>query len=599
MTHLTPEKHVTPLRFFLAINKKEVKWVLLNSLLYTSGTAALIGVSYFIGKIIDALRAGDTNFKALIVVFVVVLVLNEIFYRLGHILEVTVNARIRQRVKKELFAYTSKLSFSYFANRFAGQISHQISTAAESLERMKNILTNDFIDSAVMVVISAFALGLVYLPLSIAVIVWALFFSFGLLPFIKNITRTSEQFAENSAHTTGVMVDTYSNIATVKVYSKTFDQGRIYDQVDKEAKSQLAVGKWEVLAYAYQGFAGIILCFVLLGITVHGYSTGLVSLGELFLISTLGLKILAKSYEIGHIISNYIRSQGECAQALKDILVPETIVDGNQSANTAWESITVTYDDVTFFYNKNKKILNQFSLQIPAGQKIGIVGLSGAGKTTLMNLLLRFFDPQQGKIIINDIDISTLTQESLRSHISFISQDTSLFHTSIADNISYGSSHATKEDTKRAAEMAHADEFIQDLPKKYDTIVGERGVKLSGGQRQRIAIARAMLKNSPLFLLDEATSALDSDSEAKVQDALKILMEGKTVIAIAHRLSTLQFMDRIIFVDNGKIVEDGTHAELLERNGKYAELWNMQTGGFIITGSNMDDKDDADDILRR
>jgi ATP-binding cassette subfamily B protein len=227
--------------------------------------------------------------------------------------------------------------------------------------------------------------------------------------------------------------------------------------------------------------------------------------------------------------------------------------------------------------------LDDFSITIKPKQKVGIVGLSGAGKTTFVNLLLRFFDVQQGQILLNNINIRELTQESLRSQISHISQDTSLFHATIAQNIAYGSAAASLANIKEAARLAYADEFIDTLPQGYESVVGERGIKLSGGQRQRIAIARALLANRPLFLLDEATSALDSDSEAKIQKGLAVLMENKTVIAIAHRLSTISHMDRIVYLENGKILEDGTHHELLARKGKYALLWNMQAGGFLPT----------------
>jgi ATP-binding cassette subfamily B protein len=585
MTPLTPEKHTSPLRFFLATNRKELPWILLNTICYGLGTLGTVGMAFYVGKVIDGLQTNPAQLHRSVVLLVIALVFHEISYRVGHVLEVMIHARIRAKVKKALFEYTSRLSFGYFADRFAGQISHQISTAANALERMEETIVNKFIDNSWMFILSSIAIISIYRPLGIILAVWVVLYIFGVRYLAKKITIHAENFAHQESNTTGALVDMYTNVATVKVYSKDFDQSRVGDQVDREYAAQVSLGKWDVLTYAFQGCSAVFLGIAVLILTARGYGHGLITIGGIVVISGITLKIIEFVYDTGHIISSFVRNRGECAQALKDIIVPPTVVDGPKS-NELWDTVGVVYDKVNFSYNGQKHILSNFSLTIPAKQRLGIVGLSGAGKTTMVNLLLRFFDPQKGKIKMNKIDITSMTQESLRSHISFISQDTSLFHTTIAENIQYGSPSATREQIESAAKMAFADEFIQTLPKGYDTVVGERGVKLSGGQRQRIAIARAMLKNAPLFLLDEATSALDSDSEAKVQEALKKLMEGKTVITIAHRLSTLQFMDRIILIEEGKVIEDGTHQELLAKNGQYAKLWSMQAGGFLPTDIN-------------
>jgi ATP-binding cassette subfamily B protein len=242
----------------------------------------------------------------------------------------------------------------------------------------------------------------------------------------------------------------------------------------------------------------------------------------------------------------------------------------------------VVFDNVTYVYkNNHSKILENFSLTIPVGQKIAIVGSSGAGKTTFVRLLMRLFDVTSGRILIDGIDISKISQENLREHISFVPQDPVLFHRTLLENIRYGRRDANDDEVKEAAHLAHCDDFINNLPLGYDTYVGERGVKLSGGERQRVAIARAILKNSPILILDEATSALDSHSEGLIQDALHKLMEGKTTIVIAHRLSTIRQMDRIIVLDKGKVIEEGTHEELINNTGGlYKKLWDLQAGGF-------------------
>lgn len=579
MTELRPGQHTRLFRFFLTINKKELPLIALRILFYSLGTLCTVGMSYFLGRVVDNLAPGPTALTYSVTLLVAALVFHEIFYRIGHVLEVITHARIRQKIKKALFLYTSKLSFGYFADRFAGQISHQIGTAASAMERMEEMVVNKFIDNAWMIILSAVAMGSIYPPLGIVLIVWLFFFLLGVGPFAKRITKYAERFATDESGTTGALVDMYTNIGTVKVYSKDFGQERLEKQVDTEYESQVVLGKWSVFTYGYQGMSAVVLGIAIIVAVAYGYTHELISTGGIVAVSGIALKIIEYVYDTGHTVSDFVRSRGECSQALRDIIVTPGILDGQQAAN--WKSVNVVYDRVSFSYNEHKQILKDFSLTVSEGQKLGIVGLSGAGKTTLVNLLLRFFDPTHGSISMNGINIGAMTQESLRSHISFISQDTSLFHASVLDNIRYGTPEASREQVEEIARMAYAEEFVLQLPQGYDTIVGERGVKLSGGQRQRIAIARAMLKNAPLFLLDEATSALDSDSEAKVQKALKTLMLGKTVIAIAHRLSTLQHMDRIIFIENGQVLEDGTHDELLALNGNYAKLWSMQAGGFI------------------
>jgi ATP-binding cassette, subfamily B, bacterial len=577
---IDPKKHVKPINFFLLVNKKDLPLIALNVVFYGLGTFFTVKMVFYVGQVIDAIQNNSVSARHFIILLLLSLVLQEIFFRIGHIFEVLTEANIRSRVKTALFKYTSKLSFGYFANRFAGQISHQISTAADAFETMTVIVVEKFIDNSWLFMMSVIAIFGIYQPISWFMLIWFVFYLGGVLLLSKKITFYAEEFAHNESETTGTLVDMYTNISTIKVYGKNFDSDRVNFRIQKERKSQITLGRWDICAYAFQGMSTVILGIIIFFLTARGYNLGLISIGSIVAISGVTIKIMEYAYATGHLISNFVRKKGECAQALSDIIITPDILDGKDVSN-AWKVIDVNYEHINFFYNHNKKIFNNFSLYIPAKQKVGIVGLSGAGKTTLINLLLRFFEPQSGSVKINGINIATITQSSLMDNISFISQDTSLLHTSILENIKYGSSGIDDKEAIKAAKISYADEFIRKLPDGYNTIVGERGVKLSGGQRQRIAISRAVLKNAPLFLLDEATSALDSDSELKIQKALKILMRDKTVITVAHRLSTLQSMDRIIYIENGRIIEDGTHEELLRNNQKYARLWNMQVGGFL------------------
>ncbi len=580
MTGLDPSLHTKPLRFFLAINISEVTWLILNGLFYAAASTSLVFGTYCLGRIVDILQSG-TGESVMFYVWGILgsLVAHEAGYRIGHIIEIYSLGRIRNRTKKALFDHTASLSFGYFADRFAGEIAHKISVTANALERMAALITNGLMEETALVCSSIAMLLFLHPYLGLFVIVWLFVFLIGIRPFVRKMNIHSGAHALREARTTGTFVDLYGNIATVKVYGHDRGREKAHEMADKELRAYLKLGWWSVYMYNYEGVSIVMLGSGLLVITSNLYASGILSVGEIVIVAGIALRLMMHAWEAGRQIPDFIRNRGEALQNLEDLVVAPGVVDGIHDEQRAGK-VGVEYRDVTFAYAQ-KAVLKRFSITIAPGEKIGIVGLSGAGKTTFANLLLRFFDVQEGTVFLNDRDVRDYSQEDLRSHISHISQDTMLFHASIAENIAYGSRTASQAEIEHAARLAYADEFIRTLPHGYESVVGERGIKLSGGQRQRIAIARAILANRPLFLLDEATSALDSESEEKIQKGLATLMEGKTVIAIAHRLSTLSHLDRIVYLENGAIAEDGTHDELLARGGKYAKLWHMQAGGFL------------------
>jgi ABC-type multidrug transport system fused ATPase/permease subunit len=314
---------------------------------------------------------------------------------------------------------------------------------------------------------------------------------------------------------------------------------------------------------------------------IDRWSSNEISTGDFVLVLALVSQITGSLLFIGRAVNATARTIGELREGLDELVIDHEIVDHTDAVALHPDGGLIEIHDVNFTYN-TARVLEEFSLTIQAGQRVGLVGASGAGKSTLVSLLLRQHNIESGEILIDRQNIARVTQDSLRASIAVVPQEPALFHRTIRENIAYGKAGATDEEIIAVAKKAYAHDFIMELPQGYDTLVGERGVKLSGGQKQRIAIARAMLKNAPILLLDEATSALDSESEVAIQRALHQLMRGKTVIAIAHRLSTLREMDRIIVLEQGKIIEDGTHDTLREYGGTYARLWDHQAGGFLI-----------------
>ncbi len=498
-------------------------------------------------------------------------------------------------IRWQTHAYVLRQSLGFFQNDFAGRVANKVMQVGPGL-RESVVQTIDALWFVAIYWVSALVLfAQADVQLLAPLIVWFFAF-FGTLGFF--VPRLKAKAIETSAARsmlTGRIVDSYTNILTVKLFAHT-------DREDDYARSAMReqLGK---LMSQLRVTTGMEFClFVINGVLIVGTSAlaiglwqqGLVTLGAIALVTGLTIRIVNMSGWVMWTVAGIFENLGVVYEGMETISRPQSVLDTAQAKPLTVSKGEITFDKIGFDYGritgreagKTNRIIHNFSLTIKPGQKVGLIGRSGAGKSTLVNLLLRFYDLESGQILIDGQNIANVTQDSLRAQIGMVTQDTSLLHRSVMDNILYGRPDAGRPAAIKAAEQASASAFIADLEdlearRGYDAQVGERGVKLSGGQRQRIAIARVLLKNAPILVLDEATSALDSEAETAIQEQLTNLMAGKTVIAIAHRLSTIAALDRLIVMDQGRIIEDGSHAELLRRGGLYADLWAHQSGGFL------------------
>jgi ABC-type multidrug transport system fused ATPase/permease subunit len=417
---------------------------------------------------------------------------------------------------------------------------------------------------------------------ALALVVWSLVYVPANVFFVTRLHGLSFRYAESSSRLRGQMVDSASNIDTVRTSGEAeYERGHIGEYVGHQRVSHLREWWWSEWVLVANGLllAGFILSMLVIGMRL--IESGAISVGSLVMVVTIVIALEQRMFFLGQNLTQAVSYYGQVGEGLKELLEAHEIVDRPGARPLVVSRAAIAFEKVRFAYREQTVFPGDFSLAIAGGQKVGLVGHSGAGKSTLVALLLRQFELQEGRICIDGQSIADLTLDSLRKAVALVPQTTSLFHRTILENIRYGRLEATDAEVMEAARLARADAFIDLLPDKYQTRVGERGVKLSGGQRQRISIARALLRGAPILLLDEATSALDSESEAAIQSALVGLMRHKTVIAIAHRLSTLRAMDRIVVLEEGRIVEDGRHGDLVERGGVYAGLWNSQVSGFI------------------
>jgi len=484
--------------------------------------------------------------------------------------------------------YVLRESLSFFQNDFAGRIANKIIQTGPSLREC----VVDAIDAIWFVSIYAVSALILFagadIRLTIPLVCWIVLYVGTLLLFVPRIQEQAKIMSEARSTLTGRIVDSYTNIMTVKLFAHAEREDayalealgehtdRFYDLLRSITRMNLVI--WTINGILIGATAGLALWL---------WQAGSITAGGLALAVGLVVRINNMSGWIMWVVTSIFENFGTVQEGMETISKPYEVVDKPGAPALVVDQGTIRFDDVSFHYGKTQGVIDNLSLEIKPGERVGLVGRSGAGKSTIVNLLLRFYDVEAGRIHIDDQDISAVTQSSLRAQIGVVSQDTSLLHRSVMDNILYGRLDATEEQAIEAARRSHADSFIGDLEdmsgqRGYEAHVGERGVKLSGGQRQRIAIARVLLKDAPILVLDEATSALDSEVEAAIQDQLYNLMEGKTVIAIAHRLSTIAQMNRLVVLDKGKVVEDGTHDALLARGGIYASLWARQSGGFLF-----------------
>lgn len=490
---------------------------------------------------------------------------------------------VTRDLAQQVFDHLMDMSAGFHANRFAGSLVSQANKLTGAYVRIMDAAVFNLYTLVISMVTTIVVLAprvpvyaLVLIGLSAIYIAGAIYFS-------KPVRDANETEAQAQSEQTGYLADSITNVTAIKSFAAAaHEKQRYWKVLGHTRQTGLKSMYVTTIRETYSSMVTSTISVAALVIAVWGAGVFSVNIGTLFLIVSYTAQIGQGLWEFQNVLRQFNRGLGDASDMVKILQIKPDITDPKNPLPVQISRGSIVINNMSFTHSENTDALfKSLNLRIKAGEKVGLVGRSGSGKTTLTKLILRFSDIDSGSILIDGQDIRSITQDDLHRHITYVPQEPLLFHRTLAENISYGGEAVTQQQIEAISKMAHAHEFIQKLPKGYETLVGERGVKLSGGQRQRVAIARAMIKNGPILLLDEATSALDSESEELIQDALWKLMEGRTAIVIAHRLSTVQKMDRIVVMDDGKIIEEGSHKELIRANGAYADLWNRQSGGFL------------------
>jgi ATP-binding cassette, subfamily B, bacterial len=490
--------------------------------------------------------------------------------------------RIEQEVIDSLSEKLLTHSYQFYQEQFSGALANNIRTVATNVPKILELLIDKIFRPLITVIVAIFTVSRVSGLFGFALGVWFVIFLGIIVYAAPHLRRLRDITAELNSKVVGQLVDMIGNMLSVRLFSeKQYELTRIDESASAAARSEQDRLWFFVKLLLAQSFLYVLYVLAILWLLVRGLKTQHVTGGDFALVLMINETTGNVMWRMAQDFASFSEMWGSITQGLRTIMQAPDVQDVPHATKLSVSQGEIVYDAVSFSYQGKKDFFERLTITIHPGQRVGLVGYSGSGKSTFVHLLLRLFDLDSGEILIDGQNIAEVTQDSLRHAISFIPQDPSLFHRSLYENILYARPEASEQDIINAAKRAHAHEFIVTTAHGYQTLVGERGVKLSGGQRQRIAIARAFLKDGPILILDEATSQLDSVTEAYIQESLWELMAGKTVLVIAHRLATLLHMDRILVFDKGQIVEDGTHAELLQRNGLYKSLWDHQIGGFL------------------
>tara|TARA_Y100000782_G_scaffold41136_1_gene45944 strand:+ start:378729 stop:380684 length:1956 start_codon:yes stop_codon:yes gene_type:complete len=569
----------------------------LDIITYLGATVLNGFLPFMVSRLLDALQqdfeVGDFTFSdhsfEVLVIFMSIAVVSTVLYRLNSLVLANFEPAFRALSRARLTDYTLSRSVTFLGDKFAGRLVHAINEITRASHALIDHLRWSFMEPLITSFILIGTAMTVHPYFSILLVVWLVLYIGGIVGMTLGLSNLIESVAEKKGRGSAMITDSITNYLTVKLFAaKQTEMTLLQKMLGEEANA----GRKFLLAvfgiHAYQG---------LLEITLFGGSAALIywlwqqqgiTIGEISLI--LGSAVMLSEYlwsfssqvitfteDVGSMAESLNQINEEVAESKEKAAAVPVAPSEPQDKDAPAEKGEIIFNNLSFSYNKESELFKGFQLHVKAGEKIGVVGHSGSGKSTLVNLLLKFYDVNDNEIIIDRQNITKMNPNSVRKNIAVIPQNANLFNRSVMENIRYGRLDATDEEVIEAAKVAHAHDFILNLENQYDTQLGDRGMKLSGGQRQRIAIARAILKDAPILVLDEATSALDTESEYHIQQALEKVMQGRTVLAIAHRLSTIVNMDRIIVMEGGSVVEDGSHHELMEQNGRYAELWNMQS----------------------
>lgn len=546
----------------------------------------LFGAPFIVSRLLEQLQAGTVTLEGsltLILLYIATEIYGQLVgWRVNLYFVWTMESAAQRDLYKRIFTTLTNQSLSFHADRFGGALVSQTTKLVGAFERFWDTIFFQIMPSLTSIVAAITILGFIFwqyaVVLAVLVIVFAIAVFFGSRFLFKRNKEEAQASTAANAH----VADAITNVMAIKAHGR--EQEELAEMANRTADVQeKSLANMRGFLGVSSIYSGLITTLNVLALVAAIWAAEhqIISIGTVYLAITYTFTVARQLWEMNSIMRNYNRLMGDAHDMTEILRLTPEVQDTSSNPLQVTEG-AITFKAIDFAHaGSSEQLFSKFSLGIKAGERVGLVGHSGSGKTTLTRLLLRFSDVKDGEITIDDQPITAITQASLRKNIAYVPQEPLLFHRSLRDNIAYGNPGATDEEIRTAATQAHALEFIEKLPDGFDTMVGERGVKLSGGQRQRIVIARAILKDAPILVLDEATSALDSESERLIQASLDTLMKGRTSIVIAHRLSTIAKLDRIVVLENGKIVEDGSHATLLKQNGTYASLWKHQSGGFI------------------